>query len=553
MCNRLDCTTCCVVPTVGYVQSYELTVLLIKVDQRTRENAIHALGTIHFGAAFLTVASTASWSSFVNFSTPLLVKILQLLALALTFLVLFCQHAHRSYCQRRFLLLGAQAVCSTPLAGTGFWQRHGLFQVPNRLIVRICPRAIYAHGRARRRMHAPLAQPPACACSCACWCSQIFPYKNTETIAWQLAHDMRAYAHKETANTPGVPLLRFEGSLHPAHQSVTNVSEQLWRWYDQSALMCRKALPAQIKAYKACECGRQPKMPHVFSEYESVQTHAAHAQACAQPAHRCAAAACHRASAQIRHASASAAPICVAPGPPACHRAPAQALTSEHALFQYRGYKPYQLKLHWPVRSDDSAWRHVLTFFHEDKDLDTYTYAWWLRFHILWETAWESAGHRGHSVDVKRLEEAIVNEEIPGGTVGSVLRRCDEFEIVDPDWSLNNIVKHEDFIIFFGMQVYAEEQSGVKDYDGINPWTHLFYVLLLSCKNRLGREELRQIHIKNIEDDISPEFRQRVATGMQRLAADAERRAHVDVSDLWRLLQPDAPVHANPNPHAHNP
>lgn len=292
-------------------------------------------------------------------------------------------------------------------------------------------------------------------------------------------------------------------------QSVTNVSEQLWHWYDQSAFMCRQALPAQIKAYKACECGRQRKTPHVFS--------------------------------------AAA----------ACHRAPAQALTCEHALYQYGGYKPYQLKLRWPVRSDDSAWHDVLTFFHEDKDLDTYTYDWWLRFHILWETAWESAVHRGHSVDFDRLQanlkKAIENQEIQGGTVGSVLSRCDEFEKVEPDWSLNTIVMHEDYIIVFGMQVYAEEQSGDKENDGTNPWTHLFYVLLLSCRNRLGKEKLRTIHRENIEDADSRAFTQRVAMGMQTLAATDKDEGGVDVSDLWRLLEPDALAHANPKPRAHNP
>ena len=294
-------------------------------------------------------------------------------------------------------------------------------------------------------------------------------------------------------------------------QSVTNVSEQLWRWYDQSAFMCRQALPAQIKAYKtrACECGRQRKTPHVFSEAA------------------------------------------------ACHRAPAQALTSEHALYQYRGYEPYKLTLHWPVLSNNSAWHDVLTFFHKDKDSHMYTYGWWLRFHILWETAWASAVHRGRTVDVDTLEanlkKAIENRKIQGGTVGSVLSRCGEFAKVEPDSSLNTIVMHEDYIIFFGMQVYAEEQSGVKENDGTNPWTHLFYVLLLSCRNGFDVEKLRKIHSENIEDANWPEFSQRVAMGMQRLAATAKQEGGVDVSDLWRLLQPDALVHANANPRAHSP
>jgi hypothetical protein len=229
MCNRLDCTTCRVVPTVGYVESCAFAVVLVKVDERTLENEFPALCTIHFGAAFLTVASTASCSSCAHFSTPLLVKILQLRALAQTFLVLCCQLVHRrSYFERKFPALGAQALCRTPLTGTGFWQIHALLQVPKGLIVFIYLLGIYARRRARRRMHAPLAQPLACACACACSQSTpvytspsselaIFPHKKTETIAWQLTPDMRAYAQKETANPPGVPLLRLEGSLDPAH------------------------------------------------------------------------------------------------------------------------------------------------------------------------------------------------------------------------------------------------------------------------------------------------------------------------------------------------
>ena len=205
------------------------------------------------------------------------------------------------------------------------------------------------------------------------------------------------------------------------------------------------------------------------------------------------------------------------------------------------------------MQSDNSAWDEVLTFFHKDKDLDEYTYGWWLRFHILWETAWAGAGHRGHSVDVERLEEAIENREIQGGTVGSVLSRCDEFAKVEPDWSLNMIVMHYDYIIFFGMQVYAEEQSGVKENGDINPWTHLFYVLLLSCTDRFGKEALRTIHRNKIEDADSRAFTQHVAMGMQTLAATAKDEGYVDVSDLWRLLEPDDLVHANPNPRAHNP
>jgi hypothetical protein len=309
-------------------------------------------------------------------------------------------------------------------------------------------------------------------------------------------------------------------------QSVTNVSEQLWRWYDQSAFMCRQALPAQIKA-RACECGRQPTTPHVVSKYESVETRAAHAQACAQPAHRCAAA--------------------------ACHRAPAQARTSEHALYQYRGYKPCELKLPWPVTSENSAWHTVHTFFHKHKDLDKYTYGWWLRFHILWETAWADAEQRGHSVDNGRLQEAIENRKIRGGTVGSVLSRCDKFAEVEPDWSLNTIVVHDDYIIFFGMQVYAEEQSGVKEHDDTNPWAHLFYVLLLSCTDRFDKDELRTIHRENIENGDSRAFTQRVAMGMQALATTAKDEGGVDVSDLWSLLEPDALVHANRNRRAHKP
>lgn len=59
--------------------------------------------------------------------------------------------------------------------------------------------------------------------------------------------------------------------------------------------------------------------------------------------------------AQIRHASASAALVSVGPAAAACHRAPAQALTSEHPLYKYRGYRPIQLTLPWPVQSDNRA------------------------------------------------------------------------------------------------------------------------------------------------------------------------------------------------------
>lgn len=602
-------------------------------------------------------------------------------------------------------------------------------------------------------------------------------------------------------------------------QSVTNVSEQLWRWYDKSAFMCRRALPAQIRAYKAgaCECGTQRKTPHVFPGYQGVQVHGEHAQACAHPAHLCAVAAlphepysspqetaetltgrlsefgdeCKQAAAggsawsweniracvqhavlvfddvagahwspmvqlsteevepieantliyylqfegkavlpddayqpfslipsdqcvlsrlklvikeahpawftpseytkplpkclvsmdkgstvscvrqmhlatllracallvaqqiaclgtarenisfqgipmteatdriyaflfqflrgptlrplptrhrdqviprakwhaqlenvsskltprsivnvvnviwtwyenkawmynsgplpaQIRHASASPAPVCVAPEQAACHRAPAQALTSEHRLYQYRGYRPYQLKLPWPMQLDEMAWDEVLTYFHKDKAMHEYTYGWWLRFHILWETAWASAVHRGHTFDVdaleKKLRRAIENRKIKGGTVGSVLSRWSEFAEVEPHWSLNTIVQHYDFIIEFGMYWYAAEQSGFNPNDDfMNPMTHLFYVLLLSCKDRWDIEELRTIHKNNINDADWCVFSQRVATGMQRLAATAEHEGGVRVSDLWRLLEPDALVHANPNPRAHKP
>lgn len=186
-----------------------------------------------------------------------------------------------------------------------------------------------------------------------------------------------------------------------------------------------------------------------------------------------------------------------------------------------------------------------------------YTYGWWLRFHILWETAWAGAVHRGHTFDVdaleKKLRRAIENRKIKGGTVGSVLSRWSEFAEVEPHWSLNTILQHYDYIIEFGMQVYAEEQSGVKEFNSTNPWTHLFYVLLLSCRDRFDTEKLRTIHKQNIEDADSRAFSQRVATGMQRLAATAMHEGGVRVSDLWSLLEPDALVHANPDSRAHSP
>lgn len=171
--------------------------------------------------------------------------------------------------------------------------------------------------------------------------------------------------------------------------------------------------------------------------------------------------------------------------------------------------------------------------------------------------AWAGAVHRGHTFDVdaleKKLRRAIKNRKIQGGTVGSVLSRCGEFAQVEPDWSLNKIVMYYDYSIDFGMQVYAEEQLGVRENDGTNPWTHLFYVLLLSCRDRFDTEKLRTIYRENFEDADSRAFSQRVATGMQRLAATAMHEGGVFVSDLWSLLEPDALVHANPDSRAHSP
>ena len=115
-------------------------------------------------------------------------------------------------------------------------------------------------------------------------------------------------------------------------QSITNVTEQLWHWYDQSAFMCGGALPPQIQKYKAqaCECGTRRKPSHAPAAHEEKQVHAADGQVCVSVCGGCAPPTLHFAAAalplwtwyghqawiytsaplpaQIRHLSPSAAP-----------------------------------------------------------------------------------------------------------------------------------------------------------------------------------------------------------------------------------------------------
>jgi hypothetical protein len=182
------------------------------------------------------------------------------------------------------------------------------------------------------------------------------------------------------------------------------------------------------------------------------------------------------------------------------------------------------------------------------------TYGWWLRFHILWEHAWRNAEDSDPDKLDQELRKAIYEEKVPGGTPADVLYRSSEFASTERDCTLFNISKHYDFIIELGLDFCAQGNDNPPVV--ANPWTHLFYVLLLSTVEKFNRCSIHTYSTMNIIYDTFKRenewelFSKRVAEGMQKLETIANNQGCVDASHLWALLENDPGVNANHNAQA---